>query len=107
MSTTTKTAEQQFDQDYEAYVAQQYGLSPAPADNQGESVAAPAEVGQGLGTITLESFQRWLENQAHAARFAIEDGCDFFDRTVVHEPTIAVCQLATAMVMRFKLEHGA
>lgn len=76
-------------------------------ESRSESVAAPAEVGQGLGTITLESFQRWLENQAHAARFAIEDGCDFFDRTVVHEPTIAACQLATAMVMRFKLELGA
>ena len=51
MSTTTKTAEQQFDQDCEAYVAQQYGLSPAPAQqSQSESVAAPAEVGQGLGT---------------------------------------------------------
>lgn len=106
MSTTTKTAEQQFDQDYEAYVAQQYGLSPAPADNQGASVAAPAEA-QGRGTITLEQFQRWLEDQAHAARFAIEDGCDFFDRTAVHEPAIAACQLATAMVMRFKLEQGA
>lgn len=81
-------------------------LSPAPAHkSQSESVAAPAEVGQGQGTI--DSFQRWLENQAHAARFAIEDGCDFFDRTVVHEPTIAACQLATAMVMRFKQELGA
>lgn len=55
---------------------------------------------------TLEQFQRWLEDQAHAARFAIEDGCDFFDRTAVHEPTIAACQLATAMVMRFKQGFG-
>lgn len=83
-------------------------LSPAPAHkSQSESIPAPAEVGQGQDTIALESFQRWLENKAHAARFAIEDVCDFFDRTVVHEPTIAACQLATAMVMRFKLEQGA
>lgn len=64
------------------------------------------EVERGQGTITLEQFQRWLEDQAHAARFAIEDGCDFFDRTAVHEPTIAACQLATAMVMRFKQGFG-
>lgn len=88
-------------------------LSPAPAqESQSASIPAPAEVGQEQGTITqqspitLESFQRWLETQAHAARFAIEDGCDFFDRTAVHEPTIAACQLATAMVMRFKQGFG-
>lgn len=83
-------------------------FSPVPAqESQGASIPAPAEVGQGQDTITLGQFQRWLEDQAHAARFAIEDGCDFFDRTAVHEPTIAACQLATAMVMRFKLEQGA
>lgn len=87
-------------------------LRPAPVQTPPSgSVAAPIEAAQGQDTITqqsttLESFQRWLEDQAHAARFAIEDGCDFFDRTVVHEPTIAACQLATAMVMRFKLEQG-
>lgn len=106
MSTTTKTAEQQFDQDYEAYVAQQYGLSPAPADNQGASVAAPAEA-QGLGTITVQELQRWLDKKAAAARQAIKEGCDFSDRKCVHEPAIDYCRIASALIREFIQEQGA
>lgn len=106
MSTTIKTAEQQFDQDYEAYVAQQYGLSPAPADNQGASVAAPAEA-QGLGTITVQELQRWLDKRAAAARQAIQEDCDFFDRKCVHEPAIDYCRIASALIREFIQERAA
>lgn len=114
MSDNIKTAEQQFDQDYEAYVAQQYGLSPASAHNsQSESVAAPAEVGQGQGTITLEQFQRWLENKAHTARAEYFKGpqgetlSQEIERCRPFTDFIARTRIATELLMQFKLEQGA
>lgn len=108
MSTTTKTAEQQFDQDYEAYVAQQYGLSPAPADNQSESVAAPAEVGQGQGTITLEQFQRWMEDKAHAAYSKVSGSYGYpTSEDLAYALIVAECRAVTKLLMQFKLEQGA
>ena len=82
-------------------------LSPAPAHkSQSESVAAPAEVGQGQGTITVQELQRWLDKKAAAARQAIKEGCDFSDRKCVHEPAIDYCRIASALIREFIQEQG-
>lgn len=76
-------------------------------ESQSESVAAPAEVGQGQGTITVQELQRWLDKRAAAARQAIQEGCDFFDRKCVHEPAIDYCRIASALIREFIQEQGA
>ena len=83
-------------------------FSPVPAqESQGASIPAPAEVGQGQGTITVQELQRWLDKKAAAARQAIKEGCDFSDRKCVHEPAIDYCRIASALIREFIQEQGA
>lgn len=88
-------------------------FSPVPAqERQSESVAAPAEVGQGQGTITLESFQLWLENKARAARAEYFKGpqgetlSQEIERCRPFTDFIARTRVATELLMQFKLEQG-
>ena len=119
-------------------------LSPAPAQqSQSDSVAAPAEVGQGLGTITcaacgstniysypytsefcqcvcddcdsplnadgsvwvekqeptLEQFQRWLEDKAHAAHAEYFTG----PKGETLEQEIDRCRPITALLSRTRI----
>lgn len=88
-------------------------LSPVPAHkSQSESVAAPAEVRQGQGTITLESFQLWLENKARAARAEYFKGpqgetlSQEIERCRPFTDFIERARIATELLMQFKLEQG-
>lgn len=80
--------------------------SPPGHQDQSARLAASAPVDQVGGTPTLEQFQRWLEDKAHEARHAIDDGCDDLSRTVVHEPLIADTRCAYQLLLQFKLEQG-
>lgn len=133
-------------------------LSPSPAQqSQSESIAAPAEVGQGLGTITcsacgstntescchpaefcqaicndcnkplnadgslwvekqeptLEEFQRWLEDKAHAAHAEYFNGpqgetlAQEIERCRPITALLSRTRIATEWLMLFKLEKGA
>ena len=71
------------------------------------------EVGQGQGTITLEQFQRWLENKAHAARAEYFKGpqgetlSQEIERCRPFTDFIERARIATKLLMQFKLEQGA
>lgn len=68
---------------------------PPPAhQGQSDSLAAPAEAGQGVCSPTLEQFQRWLETQAHQA---YHDG-----PTLALEQRIASCRASVFLLMEFK-----
>lgn len=87
-------------------------LSPVPAHkSQSESVAAPAEVGQGQGTKTLDQFQRWLETRAHEASRAFDEAPAVGDTKQDHQwpcsTLISSCRVATSLLMLFKLEQRA
>lgn len=89
-------------------------LSPPPAPTSpSESVAAPAEVGQVGGTPTLEQFQRWLEDKAHAAHAEYFNGpqgetlSQEIERCRPSTDFIARTRIATELLMQFKLEQGA
>lgn len=87
-------------------------FSPVPVqERQSESVAAPAEVGQGQGTTTLEQFQRWLETKARNSAAVIGATEPRFswsgDAYLDHSLVIAECRVATKLLMQFKLEQGA
>lgn len=88
-------------------------FSPAPAQqSQSDSVAAPAEVGQGRDTLTLQQFQRWLEDKAHAAHaeyFNGPQGETFAQEIERCRPITALLsrtRIATELLMLFKLEQG-
>lgn len=92
----------------------QNDFSPTPAPTSlSESVAAPAEVGQGLGTPTLEQFQRWLEDKAHAAHaeyFNGPQGETLSQEIARCRPITAVIsrtRMATELLLQFKQEQGA
>lgn len=68
---------------------------PPPARQRpSDCLAAPAEAGQGVGTPTLEQFQRWLETQAHEAYHAAPSHAA--------DQRIASCRLATLLLMEFQ-----
>ena len=87
--------------------------SPPGQQDLGASLAAPAQVDQVGGTPTLEQFQRWLEDKAHAAHaeyFNGPQGETFeqeIDRCRPITAVIARTRMATELLMQFKLEHGA
>lgn len=84
-------------------------FSPVPAqESQSESVAAPAEVGQGQGTITLEQFQRWMEDKAHAAYSKVSGSYGYpTSEDLAYALIVAECRAVTKLLMQFKLEQGA
>ena len=86
-----------------------------PADPGSAAVVAhAAESSSGACTPTLEQFQRWLENEAHAASHAFENPDDRVASSSVDlelhrmgcEMVIAECRTATKLLMQFKLEQG-
>lgn len=87
--------------------------SPPGQEDQSARLAASAEVDQVVDTPTLEQFQRWLENAAHAAHHAYENPSDGIssssaDLRLHHlgcEMAIAECRVATRVLMSFKAEH--
>ena len=74
----------------------------------GDSLEAPAEAGQGVGTPTLEQFQRWLETEAHTAYqqsslgFGHESFQDEIDRCRNAAKRIAKLRSATELLLDFK-----
>lgn len=85
-------------------------VCPAPApESQGESVAAPAEVGQVMDTPALEQFKGWLETKAHAAFQKVSGSSRHYPTpeelgsALVH----AECRAAIKLLMQFQQEHSA
>ena len=78
--------------------------------HQGPSACleAPAAAGQGVGTPTLEQFQRWLETEAHTAYqqsflgFGHESFQDEIDRCRNAAKRIAKLRSATELLLDFK-----
>lgn len=74
----------------------------------GDSLEAPAAAGQGVGTPTLEQFQRWLETEAHTAYqqsslgFGHESFQDDIDRCRNAAKRIAKLRSATELLLDFK-----
>lgn len=85
--------------------------SPGQQD-QGARLAASAQVDQVGGTLTLEQFQRWLENKAHAAHAEYFNGpqgetlSQEIDRCRPITAVISRTRVATELLMQFKLEQG-
>ena len=73
-----------------------------------DCLAAPAAAGQGVGTPTLEQFQRWLETEAHTAYqqsslgFGHESFQDEIDRCRNAAKRIAKLRSATELLLDFK-----
>ena len=89
-------------------------LSPSPGhQDQGARLAASAQVDQVGGTPTLEQFQRWLENKAHAAHAEYFNGpqgetlSQEIDRCRPITAVISRTRMATELLMQFKQEVGA
>lgn len=86
-------------------------LSPVPAqERQSESVAAPAEVGQGQGTHSLQDFSDWLAlrlNQAQRGSYPnrLSGESDSSYKFRCDEAARALC-LVQCLILGFKLEHG-
>lgn len=88
-----------------------------PADPGSAAVVAHAAESSSGACIppTLEQFQRWLENAAHAAHHAHGNPDDSVLGTATDlrlhrlscELAIAECRVATKLLMAFKLEHSA
>lgn len=86
-----------------------------PADPGSAAVVAHAsESSSGAGIPpTLEQFQRWLENKAHAAHAHYWNGPDGetlsqeINRCKPYTLLISECRVATSLLMQFKLEQGA
>ena len=84
--------------------------SPPGQEDQSARLAASAEVDQVVDTPTLEQFQRWLENAAHAAHHAHENPADHVASSSADlrlhrlgcEMVIAECRVATKVLMSFK-----
>ena len=71
-----------------------FDCPPPVHPRPGDSLEAPAAAGQGVGTPTLEQFQRWLETQAHDAYHAAPSHAA--------DQRIASCRLATLLLMEFQ-----
>lgn len=87
-------------------------LSPLPShQDQSARLAASAPVDQVGGTLTLEQFQRWLEDRAHEASHAFDKPPAKGDSLKDHQwrcsTLISSCRAATSLLMLFKLEQGA
>lgn len=86
-----------------------------PADPGSAAVVAHAsESSSGAGIPpTLEQFQRWLENKAHAAHAEYFNGpqgealCQEVERCRPFTDFIARTRIATELLMQFKREQGA
>lgn len=86
--------------------------SPPGQEDQSARLAASAEVDQVVDTPTLEQFQRWLENLAHAVLYEFEGlPVDFEFLDAIHlrreecELRILEARVATKLLMSFKAEH--
>lgn len=86
-----------------------------PADPGSAAVVAHAsESSSGAGIPpTLEQFQRWLENKAHAAHAHYWNGPEGetlsqeINRCKPYTLQISECRVATSLLMQFKQEQGA
>lgn len=87
--------------------------SPPGHQDQSARLAAVAPVDQVGGTPTLEQFQRWLEDKAHAAHAEYFNGpqgetlSQEIERCRPSTDFIARTRIATELLMQFKLEQGA
>lgn len=80
-------------------------------ESQSESVAAPAEVGQGQGTHSLQDFSDWLAlrlNQAQRGSYPnrLSGESDSSYKFRCDEAARALC-LVQCLILGFKLEQGA
>ncbi|MEN5424676.1 hypothetical protein ABE607_17590 [Comamonas aquatica] len=73
--------------------------SPPGHQDLDASLAAPAQVDQVGGTPTLEQFQRWLEDKAHAAHAEYFNGPK--GETLAQE--IERCRPITALLSRTRI----
>lgn len=87
--------------------------SPPGHQDQSARLAASAPVDQVGGTPTLEQFQRWLEDKAHAAHAEYFNGpqgetlAQEIERCRPITALLSRTRIATEWLMQFKLEQGA
>lgn len=83
--------------------------SPPGQEDQSARLAASAEVGQVVDTLTLEQFQRWLQKKVHAASFELHEYSCTFDvvRSARLSHELADYRVVITLLKQFKSEQSA
>ena len=81
--------------------------SPPGQEDQSARLAASAEVDQVVDTPTLEQFQRWIEDKAHAAYDKVSGSSYGYPTSedLAYALIAAECRAVTKLLMSFKAEH--
>ena len=81
-----------------------------PADPGSAAVVAHASESSSGACIplTLEQFQRWMEDKAHAAYSKVSGSYGYpTSEGLAYALIVAECRAVTKLLMQFKLEQGA